>query len=365
MLRFYFTLIAIHLSAYSFSMVRVEQTQINGLDVSPSALCNVSLFNDGEGAEISLCIQIKDLSGNRLMEFYTLAFFIPSGFHSSSELRPIPLNPVYGNSSASQFMMTNQMLPEGKYLYCCLVIQKKTTEWSDEYSEEFSSGMDSFLQLVSPADADSIAEQRPVFNWLHSSDFSMLQDDEYFKLICTEMIGDKSPSEAIENDPPVFVKDRLNTHLLNFPFELPPLEKGKSYAWEVQKISSNHIVSKTETWKFSIIDEKPPEYDKYVSLSRTLNANFYTVREGKIFFRFDENYLSGKMECKLYNEKRELLKGLPENEKGEHDYERRLKSSGYNRFEMDLNPFSLKNGYYLLEVRNEKNENFKLKFYVP
>jgi hypothetical protein len=365
MIRFQLFVIAVLFSSSSFAMIRIENVLLNGVDVSPSSLCRVSLFNDGEMTEASLCIQIRDHSGNRLMEFYTLPFYMPQGYHSFRELKIIPLNPVYENAESARFLMTHQLLPEGNYQYCCRVIQKISSEWNDEYCEDFSSQMDSYLNLVSPVDSDTIPEQRPGFIWSHSGDFEINADAGFYRLLCVELKEDQNPSEALGNNLPVFVKDHLKTHFLNFPMELSALEKGKTYVWEVQKLSENNIVSRSGIWKFTIENDKPPEAEKYVSMSQKLNAAFYTARGNRIYFRFDERYSQGKIVCNIYNERRELLNLPPENEDKKRSIDKQLKASGYNLYELDLNPLHPQSGYYILEVNNEKNEIYKLKFYVP
>ena len=42
-----------------------------------------------------------------------------------------------------------------------------------------------------------------------------------------------------------------------------------------------------------------------------------------------------------------------------------LKTSGDNRYELNLDAKKLNSGFYTLEVKNEKNESFYLKIFLP
>lgn len=107
----------------------------------------------------------------------------------------------------------------------------------------------------------------------------------------------------------------------------------------------------------------------YAILKRELDAGYYLVKDGNLKFKFDEEYndLNDKMSFKIYNDQHTLVSNsatipstaIPliltsdfgENFKTLNLLHCSISSSG-----------SLPNGYYILEVENEKHEKWYLRF---
>ena len=95
----------------------------------------------------------------------------------------------------------------------------------------------------------------------------------------------------------------------------------------------------------------------YAKLNSKVSADYYSTVDGILYFRYNEEYNAGQMKFAIYNSSRvavvsnTLTPGL---------LTPATKVYGDNKFSIDLN--SIAAGLYTLEVTNEKNENFKLKF---
>lgn len=365
MIRVYFLLIFLGFSSYSSANIRVEQVLFSSFDISPVSLCRVNVFNDGLTAEASLQIQIKDENGSCIMSFFTLPFIVGEGFHSFSDLSIVPLQVVYGNAESARFLSIQHQLPEGHYVYCCHIFQKSNMEWMDEYCENFDSDLQPNLMLVYPFDTDTIVEIRPDFQWSHSGIFPQFPSNQFYRLVCVELKENEDASYAVENNPALFIKEYLSEHIVSFPIEYPSLESGKSYAWEVRKMSADAVVAHSGAWKFTIQNNNALEGMKYVSIGKEMNTSFYTAVNNTIFFRFDDLYADGKMTCFIFNDQRDIIYAAPQKELDSAHFTSGINQVGYNRYELDLKPLKINSGYYTLEVYNDKNECFKLKFYVP
>src|SRR5205085_485946 len=105
-------------------------------------------------------------------------------------------------------------------------------------------------------DEAEIETTYPLLTWFHNEPFDILSEGEFYRIVVCEMKNDESASAAINNNTPVFIKDYLNSHQVPYASDGGPLRQGIKYAWEVQKISKNAIVQKTETWWFKL---KPKE----------------------------------------------------------------------------------------------------------
>ena len=104
------------------------------------------------------------------------------------------------------------------------------------------------------------------------------------------------------------------------------------------------------------------KYYGYATLKRKLDGGFYEAKGNALYFRFDDEYndQSHYLTYSIYNtantDVAPTLVGSSNNAA--------LTYYGDNRFKLDLwtNTTALTAGYYILEVRNEKNEVFYLRF---
>ncbi len=97
----------------------------------------------------------------------------------------------------------------------------------------------------------------------------------------------------------------------------------------------------------------------YGSVSKKLNADFYSAVDGYVFLKYDGDYNSNTLQYSIYDETRAVV--ISNNTPGVITPEN--VQYGDNRFIIDVN--SLTAGkFYTLEVTNEKNEKLKLKFRI-
>jgi len=163
-------------------------------------------------------------------------------------------------------------------------------------------------------------------------------------------------------------KNYLTSHNLQYPYDAKELIAGKRYGWQIQKMANGVIINKTEAWEF-IIRKKPEERElKYVALKQTVDANFYTAYNGKIYFKFNEVYnSSGNIDVLITADdgKQFPVTIAKDGKNTKTSSNSKVKVMGDNRFILDLNSESLKPGFYTMQIRNEKKEIYYLKFNLP
>ncbi|MFT5790937.1 MAG: hypothetical protein ACI9LI_000266 [Saprospiraceae bacterium] len=103
---------------------------------------------------------------------------------------------------------------------------------------------------------------------------------------------------------------------------------------------------------------------RYATLSHKLNGGYYQVSDDKLYFEYYEEYKDGDLEFHLYNENNNEETSINQANLTNLETNTNQKKYGTNRFQLDistLNPSS-SGEYYILEVINDKQEIFKLKF---
>jgi len=98
-----------------------------------------------------------------------------------------------------------------------------------------------------------------------------------------------------------------------------------------------------------------PVTDECFELKRELDGSFCMVKNDILFFTVDGEYNTTNLDFTVYNYKRLAMSGqgvLPS-----------VLNKGDNRFQ--INVMSLQQGYYVLEVINQKKEKRVLRFCKP
>jgi hypothetical protein len=365
--RYYITILIVALVQYLGAQVSVSSASLQSFNVTPITVCQAVLMNSGGETSVKIKAQVFNSAGQELLTVTTAPIVVRTGMNSLQPSQIQTASVVYGSNAQAGYVQTQHQLPSGVFRHCITVFAGGG-EPQDEYCQELESSATSFLNLVSPFDGDTLDASTPVLNWTHSESFSLLAPGESFVIVIAKMSKDQDAEAAVTANIPHYQMRNVLRHDIQYPADAPALKVGETYAWQVQKFAAGGqgVIAKSEAWKFTIREEKVVPDQKYAVLKRKPDAGYYFAANDKIFFRFDEPYAGAKLKCRILNEKQEELLPVMENEENREKgaETENLKTTGYNRFEMDLSPYNLKTGYYYLEVMNEKNEKYILKFYV-
>lgn len=345
---------------------------INGLftayNVNPSSLTQINILNSqSNDVEIILEGRVYNAQNQEILYVKTMPVVLKPGLNalSNSYVSFDKIN--YANTNQAQYVRTNNRLPSGMFKFCHNIVGITNSEDTDQNCEEVQSDLISFLTLVNPMDKDEIEVDNPVLVWSHSEPFDVLSSGEFYRLVLVEMEDDETAEAAVNSKKPLFQKDFVTSHQVAYPFDAPELERGKHYGWQIQQITNNIVVNKSEAWEFKLAPKKELVDNKYALLSRKIDGGFHTVENNVLFFAFSEEYLSSKqLSCSIIDSKGKTLEPevIEDNgdkkEKGKVNY----KKTGDNRYEVDLKELGAKPGFYTLQVLNEKEEKFLLKFLV-
>ncbi|HEY0029122.1 MAG TPA: hypothetical protein VGC65_00075 [Bacteroidia bacterium] len=350
------------------SQVSVVSIQLQPYNITPDALLSAAIMNGGIEHNVSMVSKLYNFNGELLLSVKSSEFLLKTGLNPSVDLNRKIAAAEYGSDNQSSYIRTTHGLPSGAFRVCIDIIDAQTGEPQDQFCDELESEFNQFLYLVFPADKDTIDSKTPLLLWSHSEPFSVLTQGEYYRMVVSEIKERQGAEEAVGINSPSMQKNYLTVHSLQYPFDAKELEEGKHYAWQVQKLANGVITNKTEAWEF-IVRKKPEEVElKYVALKQTIDANFYTAYNGKIYFKFSEEYNSqgGVAAIITADDGKQFQVAISKDEKkpaGENTLN--AKVMGDNRFILDLDKEKIKPGFYTMQIRNEKKEIYYLKFYLP
>lgn len=342
------------------SQVTIGSAVINEFNIRPAQLFNVTVVSSNTSGTAILKAKVINSSGTPILSAETQVISIKPGANIINANTVSLKNYNYSNINQAQYLKTNGRLSSGLYNVCIDLIPVSGIEDGDEYCQEINSSENEFLDLVFPADFDTIETKKPVLTWTHSEAFNLLAEGEFYKMTLVEKKKDQSAEAAVQSNIPLFVKSYLTSHQIPYAFDAKELEEGKTYAWYVQKISNGMVINRTESWEFTLKKNITPKPHKYVELKSKLDGSFYSVVDDYIYFKLNENYKNAEVQVKIKSDKGEYITpDLTNEQKGEQ-----VLGRGYNTFELDLSPYNLKKGYYTLIVTGVKGKKYQLKFYV-
>lgn len=344
------------------AQVSVVNSAIMPYNITPESLIAASLNNTQTEQQVSLVAKLYNLNNDLLIVVRSAVFSVKPGFNVGYEGKRRVVSVEYVPGNQTSYIKTSHTLPSGVFKICLEVINTNGNE-PNEYCDEIQSDFNQYLYLVYPLDKEVISSTIPVLSWSHSEPFNILSAGEFFRMTVSEIKENQNPEEAISMNSPVMLKDYVNTHNLQYPYEAKALIKGKKYAWQVTKIGNGTVLNKTETWEFKIAGMEAKPETSYAALRKELDGTFYKPENNKLFFKFDEEYEAGVVSCIIYSDKKEPVSAKATNQ-SEKKNTPNYKRIGSNEYAIDLDDYNIEKGFYTMEVRNSKNELFILKFYI-
>jgi hypothetical protein len=351
------------------AQIKILSGFINPASVYPESLTQMNVLNQSSAdEEVYLEASIVASSNENIIHVKTNPFFLKPGMNSVSGLRPVLSAVTYNNNESGKFLSTYHYLPGGSYRYCARLYGINNLETMDEFCDDIEAYEDNFLNLVLPADGDTVLTTNPFLIWSHSQPFSSInKQGEYYRMTVTEIKDNQTPQEAMVLGNPDWMREYLISHYIQYPFDAKKLEKGKWYTWQVQQISNFIVINTTDVWKFFVKDDKPVDGNKYAIMKRESDGGYYVAAGNMLYFSFEERYGSDqKLQCKIRSDsqKNPIAADARSSKKSLQVPEVNVKKAGDNRYEINLNGLPINSGFHFLEVTNSKNEKFQLKFLV-
>lgn len=353
----------------SFAQTSILNATFNEYNASISALSQITLSSQIEG-RVKIEVMVTNVANITLLKLISNEVTIKKGITNLNATVLTFNQVIYNNHPQANYLKTFNQLPSGIFNHCVTIIPVQNIEEPDNFCQTIDATEKEQLYLINPADEEEIETPTPLLIWFHSEPFNLLNQGEYFRLVLVELNQNQSPASGITANVPYFIQNNLTRHQVQYPLDAKPLQYGKNYAWQVQKMANGNIVTTTEVWQFTLPKKNLPNDNKYVIINKKIDGSVYNATNDKIFFKFEERYNESNLSFRIRNEKNEVL--TPKNtskqatEESFSDVQQpvELTKLGPSQYELDLKPYKLKKGYYVLEIINEKQNKYQLKFYV-
>lgn len=227
------------------------------------------------------------------------------------------------------------------------------------------------LLLSYPIDNSEIEETRPNYNWIPPAPVAASGSLNY-TMTLVEILDGQSKSDALAINRPLIEWPGITNPMLMHPSDIPDLEPGKSYAWQVQAYIGQTYFGKSEQWRFKVKKEVVKrDTVKYALVTRHIDAGLHKVSEdGYLYFIFKDEKPNFNFKCSILDPRMQPIGGW------ELEYAyfdtitlREAFSAFYegyseSKYRIDISKLNLKSGIYYLEVVTSRREKLYIKFQI-
>jgi hypothetical protein len=340
------------------AQVTIATAALNTHVVGPTTLFDASIVCAGPATSIALGGDVRSSNGETVLSFLSQPVAIGQGMTSLSARDLVFRTFSYGGGEIGRSVGMMHQLPGGNYSWCLQVEAATSESPLDEFCDDLVVEDLLVMDPVWPMDGDTIDEVRPNLSWSISG--MRVPAGQHARAILVPLKAGNAAS-AIASELPIYIVDNAAVPVVPFPGGTPALEPGSTYAWQVERSVDGVVIDRTEPWRFTVRKYTAPRVNKYVRIGENAPATIYEALDRRIFFRYDETYASTKLTCTIHDESGRRIETEAAPESGGTA---NVKSAGVNLYELDLQPYGLKQGYYVLNVSDEKQRKYSLKFHV-
>jgi hypothetical protein len=144
------------------------------------------------------------------------------------------------------YIKTTGIIPQSLLTFCVKVSQNSGTY--DEICYTQTSFINHHLNLQYPYDKEEVNNLRPSLFWTYSGHISEVT----YTVTVKKKGNSKSSTEGFNFGQTILRVDRVINTDLDFPSELPDLEEGETYLWQVEAFLQSVSLGKTDIWEFKI-----------------------------------------------------------------------------------------------------------------
>ncbi len=365
------------ISSCSFlhAQVNIEFSAINEYAFNTRQALNLVIVNSNPKV-FSVFIQgkITDGNGQMVVEFKSSEVLLSIGSTIVTPMNTSLSDINYHNQDIAEIENRTGTYPSGNY-NICIWLNCVTQDCSGAGRD--AAGMEQIkctpvhienptpLILATPDNESEIEETRPLFSWIPPSPVAGSSNLNY-TMILVEMMEGQNKADALNMNRPLIEMEGISNPALIFPSDLPELEKGKWYAWQVQAFVGKTPIAKSEQWKFKIKkkEEKKPLIKQAVFLKMKNEQYLHDLNEDSLFIGINHipNAIiqQGFITFTVMDYSGKIIQKI--NFEIEYDDQ----NSGYYllKIPIELIVPDQKGGEYLLQFKDLKDENCFLKIRI-
>lgn len=332
--------------------------------IQKNQLWNMLVTNtnqDNISASITMSMT-NSQTGEQVLGASTIAVIFPPGttMLNTNRLTPIEYNAVSGNYNIDPGQ--NGFLPAGSFIVCYTFTSDSASKLP--LAQECNVVTIEPLtppQLIMPEDHTTIDTTiLPQFAWLPPAPLNLFTNLQY-DLYLVPMDTGQTAADAIQSNIPILSQQDIAGTSLMYPSSAPVLQRGVLYAWQVIAKNNEIPVSPSEVWVFSLKGSITGSVDKSVLPFSRLEKNDesgYSICVGKLKFAYINETADTSWNITMFDISSSVKKAIPFT----LDSVRIRNGLNLVQFDLSENRSFIDKHIYLLELRNLRNEIWRMKF---
>ncbi len=267
------------------AQINIQFNAVNTYLFSSKECLNFVALNSGQKpVEVKFLIKI-DNNNNKVVDIESSNIVLIPGANVINANNLSIKNIQYYNSSLFEIEQKTGTFPSGSYTICAwsvcalpdcggLGIGAGATEQVECLPIQVENPTP--LLLSYPENNSEIDQTRPLYTWIPPGPVASSASLNY-SMTLVEIQQGQNKSDALALNRPIIQENGLSQPMLNHPLDLPALEEGKTYAWQVQAFVGQTFFAKSEQWKFKVKKEEKKEVPKQAIFPRE-NSDPYVYR---------------------------------------------------------------------------------------
>ena len=362
-------IIAVFSVSFCKAQINLEFTSVNEYAFNTKEALNLIVTN-GTTKPFNVIFngRIKDANGQTVVEFKSHEATLNLGATIFSPQNISFSETQYFNNDIAEIEASSGSYPSGNYSICvwatCTTPDCNGTG-SDNVSHleprciQIHIENPTPLLLATPENESEIESTRPLYTWIPPSPVAGSANLNY-TMILVELLDGQSKADALTQNRPLIELEGIGNPALMHPSDLPELETGKWYAWQVQAYVGKTPIAKSEQWKFKVKKKEKKETTILVyELKQEMYNETYIVRTDSLKLKYLEQYNVGQnnhLKFTIIGENGLKIESLGTDKtiikEGVGEYTLFLRFPGLN----------LSDGSYIIVVENLKKEKWYLRF---
>lgn len=266
-----------------------------------------------EARQMRLSVTVTEQTGGRVLTLRTAPFLLMPGTNGLPPAIGRQATISFGNNKTAAICRQSGIFPEGEYEYCFqLEDEGKNGEPEDEQCFDYYLQPFAPLMLITPSDEETICDKRPSLFW--QPQIPAISGVEY-RVTLVEVKPHQPRTEALNYNTPLINQMGVRASMLFYPSNVPELQEGKTYAWQVTAYQQQMLLSNSEIWEFTVNCEDSshqPPVTGFRDLADLSKGNFY-IANGRISFALRNQYEAGTLNytVKSLTQPDQQIKKLP------------------------------------------------------
>jgi hypothetical protein len=287
-----------------FSQLSIQFTSLNNYLFNTKEALNLTVINSGvKSVQVQFSGRIVKSDIGNVTFFKTEPLILNVGANIITPTS-ISLNEInYLDNDIREIEQKTGTYPSGNYTVCiwsactspdCDGSGQSAGSIEQPVCTNISIENPTPLILSYPSNDSEIEETRPTYTWIPPAPVAASSSLNY-TMTLVEILDGQSKSDALALNRPLIELSSISNPMLMHPADLPDLEPGKSYAWQVQAYIGQTFFAKSEQWKFKVKKKEDKKVvGKLVVILKPDDKDIHSA-EDTLRMVFNEPKKSGKI----------------------------------------------------------------------